>query len=105
MNPAQHLLISLIRGYRWTLSPLLATAFGPLAGCRFHPTCSVYALEAIRLHGAGRGSWLALRRLARCHPWGACGDDPVPKPEPAGAVSPSPTPLLNGGLNPSGSHH
>jgi putative membrane protein insertion efficiency factor len=105
VNPAQHTLLALVRLYRWTLSPLLAAAFGPLTGCRFQPTCSVYALEAIRLHGAGRGSWLTLRRLARCHPWGACGDDPVPKREPTGASGVTPTPLLHPGLNPSGTHH
>lgn len=48
--------------------------------CRFVPSCSTYALEAIEIHGAGRGSWLALRRVARCHPWGGQGHDPVPAP-------------------------
>jgi uncharacterized protein len=50
--------------------------------CRFFPTCSAYALEAIELHGAARGSWLAARRLGRCHPWGAHGIDLVPEPRP-----------------------
>lgn len=58
--------------YRWTLSPLLG------ANCRFHPTCSAYALEAIEQHGAWHGGWLAARRICRCHPWGAAGHDPVP---------------------------
>jgi uncharacterized protein len=48
--------------------------------CRFHPSCSQYALEALTLHGAGRGSWLAIRRVGRCHPWHEGGLDPVPRP-------------------------
>lgn len=66
----------LIRGYQLLVSPLL----GPR--CRFHPSCSQYALEAIELHGALRGTWLALRRLSRCHPWHAGGYDPVPPHDP-----------------------
>jgi uncharacterized protein len=62
----------LIRGYQLLVSPLL----GPR--CRFHPSCSQYALEAIELHGTLRGAWLALRRLSRCHPFHAGGYDPVP---------------------------
>jgi putative membrane protein insertion efficiency factor len=86
MNPAQHILVAALRVYRATLSPLLAALTGPGGGCRFHPTCSAYALEAVQRHGAGRGSWLALKRVARCHPWGGCGHDPVPPagPGPAG---------------------
>lgn len=67
-----------MRVYRWTLSPALGALFGPTAGCRFTPTCSAYALEALQTHGAFTGSWLATRRLCRCHPWGGCGHDPVP---------------------------
>lgn len=66
------LLRGLIRGYQLFISPLL----GPR--CRFYPTCSHYALEAIETHGALKGSWLALRRLLRCHPWSAGGVDLVP---------------------------
>ncbi len=65
---------ALIRSYQWFLSPLL----GP--NCRFHPTCSSYALEAIEQHGALRGSWLGVRRICRCHPWNEGGYDPVPGP-------------------------
>ena len=68
------LLLALIRGYQLTLSPFLGGA------CRFLPTCSVYAREAIEQYGALRGSWLALRRLSKCHPFGASGFDPVPPP-------------------------
>jgi putative membrane protein insertion efficiency factor len=64
--------------YRWTLSPALAFCFGPYARCRFTPSCSQYALDAIRTHGAFRGGWLAAKRIGRCHPWGDCGHDPVP---------------------------
>ncbi|OLU22375.1 membrane protein insertion efficiency factor YidD [Pseudomonas sp. PA15(2017)] len=66
------LLIGLVRGYQLFISPLI----GPR--CRFHPTCSQYAIDALRCHGALRGSWLALRRLGRCHPWHPGGYDPVP---------------------------
>ena len=66
------ILRGLIRIYQLTLSPLL----GPR--CRFYPSCSQYACEAIDVHGAGRGSWLALKRLCRCHPFHAGGYDPVP---------------------------
>jgi uncharacterized protein len=62
----------LIRGYQIGISPMLPAA------CRYTPTCSAYAAEAIGLHGAARGGWLAVRRLLRCHPWGGSGYDPVP---------------------------
>lgn len=66
------LLIALVRVYQYLISPLL----GPR--CRFHPSCSHYAIEAVETHGALRGSYLALRRLLRCHPWHPGGYDPVP---------------------------
>ena len=68
----RHALAFLIRVYQLTLSPLL----GPK--CRFYPSCSNYALEAVRRYGAVRGGWLSLKRLARCHPWNPGGFDPVP---------------------------
>ncbi len=79
MNVAQHILVFCVRIYRWVLSPAKAVLFGPLGRCRYTPTCSAYALEAIRRHGAVAGSWLAVKRIGRCHPWGGCGEDPVPE--------------------------
>jgi len=75
----QHILILGVRIYRWVISPAKAAFFGPLGRCRFSPSCSEYGLEAVRVHGAMRGSWLAIKRICRCHPWGGCGDDPVPE--------------------------
>jgi uncharacterized protein len=68
------LLIGLIRAYQLTLSPW----FG--AGCRYLPSCSAYASEAVSRHGALAGGWLAARRIVRCNPWGGHGYDPVPEP-------------------------
>jgi putative membrane protein insertion efficiency factor len=65
-------IVALIRVWRWLVSPLLGPA------CRFEPSCSRYAEAAVERHGALRGSWLALRRLGRCHPLGGSGFDPVP---------------------------
>ena len=74
----QALLLALIRAYRYILSPWIGQQ------CRFTPTCSVYAMQAIEAYGAARGSWLALKRLLRCHPLCRGGHDPVPglDPEP-----------------------
>lgn len=66
-------LVPAIRIYQYAISPLL----GP--HCRFTPTCSQYALEALQVHGFWRGTWLTLCRVSRCHPWSKGGDDPVPK--------------------------
>ncbi len=71
-SPLAWLLLGLLAGYRRAVSPLLAPR------CRFEPSCSCYAEEAVRSHGAVRGTWLAGRRLLRCQPWGGLGDDPVP---------------------------
>src|SRR5471032_2636370 len=65
-------LVLLVRGYQVTLSPLLP------ASCRYYPSCSAYAIEALEKHGAVRGSWLAMRRIARCNPFRPGGFDPVP---------------------------
>lgn len=71
MSPPARALRGLVRGYQ-------AVRAGRPSPCRFVPSCSVYAVEALERHGAARGSWLTVRRLARCHPWGGYGLDPVP---------------------------
>lgn len=68
----KHVFVFLIRGYQLFLSPL----FPP--SCRYYPTCSQYAIEAIEKHGATKGSWLAAKRISRCHPFRAGGFDPIP---------------------------
>jgi uncharacterized protein len=78
---AATILIFAIRVYRWTISPAQIFLFGSSAGCRFTPTCSQYAVEAISTRGAFTGGGLAAKRICRCHPWGDCGHDPVPKTE------------------------
>jgi len=65
-------LIRLVHGYQWVRA-------GKPSPCRFWPSCSEYAVEALHVHGAAKGSWLAARRVARCHPWGGSGVDPVPE--------------------------
>jgi len=72
------LLLFLLRAYQWLVSPALQAICGPGCGCRFEPTCSQYAIEAVQLHGPLRGLLFSLRRILRCHPWGGCGYDPVP---------------------------
>ena len=69
------LLIMLVRAYQVTLSPMFSGC------CRFEPSCSNYMIEALRIHGAVKGSWLGVKRLLRCHPFGASGYDPVPGSE------------------------
>jgi putative membrane protein insertion efficiency factor len=66
-------LIQIVRLYRLAISPWLG------ANCRFDPTCSSYAIEALQTHGLFKGAWLAAKRIGRCHPWGGSGYDPVPK--------------------------
>jgi uncharacterized protein len=72
----KRLLMGIVRGYRLVLSPWLGSA------CRFEPTCSAYALQALEHHGAAAGSYLTVHRLMRCHPWCAGGSDPVPEQAP-----------------------
>jgi uncharacterized protein len=97
----QQLLIGFVKGYRLLLSPWLGSA------CRFTPTCSAYALQALAEHGAAGGSYLTVARLARCHPWCEGGHDPVPtslrasklftrwleKAQPASSLAADPTPV------------
>jgi uncharacterized protein len=68
----KYVLIGLLKAYRLVISPLYGNV------CRYYPSCSAYALRAVEVHGAVKGSWLAGRRLLRCHPWAAGGYDPVP---------------------------
>ncbi len=72
------LLIGLIRLYQLFLSPMLQMTNGGHGSCRHEPTCSNYAIEALRLHGAMKGNVLIAKRLLRCHPWGTYGHDPAP---------------------------
>lgn len=69
---AARVALGVLRGYKVLVSPLFTGA------CRFHPSCSNYMAEAIRVHGVVRGGWLGVVRLSRCHPWGSSGFDPVP---------------------------
>ena len=74
MSVASNLLRGLVRGYQLLLSPILPRS------CRYEPSCSAYAMEALSRHGATRGSWLTLKRVCSCHPWSPGGHDPVPTP-------------------------
>jgi putative membrane protein insertion efficiency factor len=85
MSVTGRAVVALIRLYQTVVSPVL----GPR--CRFHPSCSCYAADAVTHHGAARGLWLALRRIARCHPWTEGGIDPVPAPA-------TPTPSSQSGM-------
>jgi len=85
-DPIRLLLIWFLRAYRLVISPL----YGQV--CRYHPTCSAYALQAVTDHGSIRGSWLTVRRLARCHPWSAGGYDPVPARSSRASAGSSPSP-------------
>lgn len=78
----QRVLVTLVRGYRLLLSPWIGSQ------CRFEPTCSAYALQALEEHGAAGGSYLAARRILRCHPWCAGGFDPVPVRASGASASP-----------------
>lgn len=86
MSILTRVLIGMITVYRRYVSPML----GPR--CRFYPSCSCYAADALRLHGAARGSWLAVWRLLRCHPFHPGGFDPVPTPPAEAAPLPEPRP-------------
>jgi hypothetical protein len=79
LNPVVHILRGLIHLYRLTLSALMGRT------CRYLPTCSEYADEALARHGAWKGAWVAIARISRCHPWGGSGHDPVPESLPESA--------------------
>lgn len=68
----KYVVVALLKVYRLLISPL----YGQV--CRYHPSCSAYALDSVQVHGSLKGSWLAMRRIGRCHPWAAGGLDPVP---------------------------
>lgn len=72
INPLSYLFIGLIKIYQYTISPLLG------ASCRYQPTCSQYGIEALKKHGFFNGSYLTIKRVLSCHPWGGHGHDPVP---------------------------
>jgi putative membrane protein insertion efficiency factor len=79
MSAGRNIAIGLVRAYQVVFSPLKGMLFGAPSCCRYTPTCSCYAIDALRAHGLLRGSFLSIRRLLRCHPWGSAGFDPVPE--------------------------
>ncbi|MCA1750376.1 MAG: membrane protein insertion efficiency factor YidD [Flavobacteriales bacterium] len=72
LKPLSHVLVFLVKVYQYTLSPLLGS------NCRHQPTCSQYTIESIRIWGPFKGTWLGIKRISKCHPWGTHGIDPVP---------------------------
>ncbi|MGQ9847396.1 MAG: membrane protein insertion efficiency factor YidD [Bacteroidales bacterium] len=72
MRPLTYILIAIVKLYKLFISPILPNS------CRYYPTCSTYAVEALQKYGPFKGGWLALKRILRCHPWGGSGYDPVP---------------------------
>lgn len=90
------ILLGCVRLYQRLISPVLPAVLGPNCGCRFHPTCSHYASEALRQHGALAGSWLTLKRLVKCTPLHPGGLDPVPLPRCTRVASPHKTTLSHG---------
>jgi len=75
MSMVRQLFVLLIKGYSYLISPFLGN------NCRYYPTCSAYAQEAVEKHGVLRGLWLGVKRIGRCHPWHEGGVDPVPEPK------------------------
>jgi putative membrane protein insertion efficiency factor len=75
MSPLALVMRAMVRVYQYVISPVL-----PAGNCRYDPTCSTYAVQALETHGAIKGGWLAIRRILRCNPWGGMGYDPVPQP-------------------------
>lgn len=74
-RPIAEIFVLLVRFYQYVISPVLPSS------CRYTPSCSAYGVEALRKHGALRGGWLTIKRIARCNPWGGHGYDPVPEPK------------------------
>lgn len=89
VKPGQAFVVALLRAYRWLISPAKNFLVGQSGTCRFTPTCSAYALEAVQRHGTFTGCRLAARRLCRCHPWGGSGLDPVPESTAIVPISPT----------------